>query len=408
MEKDKKNIIRLSRTDCLFAHNFRRQKCLGGALIVAFFAFFIYNVPGVAGCKESTVILHLFADKSRLMVNSKPGSRLHTIEDVRSNAVASKKDSRTSRAKLQQSLSDLVTPASFFLHNSFIINVFSLGNFIGPFERFAFFAYAPCVNEKLSSHRRGGLFSSIFFAYPVEDPPCVLVFSDCHPGGLLQNPAQMRRPHFRDVSMVSFLAGLTDFRTKSGIGGKLVDIVKTRDVACLHNNGRGGNRADSRDASKKPVNEFNFVKRENTLLNNSFNVREMTLKSNYLVKMNPTCQLSCCAEFIFLGANPLLRFVAGQLFRPRKVGLKGHPAKSFSGGCESLGNGMSQPDKFAEASYWLLGNVGCWNSLVINEKREKVSVISVGLAFPSSMRPDARRISEKHLPDNGSTSSQNH
>ena len=110
----------------------------GGALIFAFTEKFLYIVNSVADGLYPKLILHLFADcrgncDRRLMLNTKPGSRLHINEDSRHSAMASKIGTRTSRAKLQTPVSavqatrcsDRVFKSRFHLLNFFILQFVS-------------------------------------------------------------------------------------------------------------------------------------------------------------------------------------------------------------------------------------------------------------------------------------------
>lgn len=382
---------------------------LGGSLGLVFtFSSFYINYGIVGEIAPVLDLLYLFADESincncRLMLNTKPGSRLHINEDSGSLTLASKNGTRTSLAKLKTSDSVLpATPLSSFLRvfksSDFLFRIL-LREILRPLEGALFSAHAPCVYENFSGHCRGGFFLTVFPGYSVDDSSGVFVGSVGDPCGLLQDPSEKRRAHFGDMSVVKTFARLGNSGAKSCVGGELSGVVEACDVAGFDDDRGRCDRAYARNTRKKFKSSAQPRNSKNSLDNRTLNISKMPLKINYHVKPQPCREPVDFGEFRILRENPLLRPVAGQILRPGKIAFERNPAKASSGCSEIFSHGMPEPDKLAQTVNGIFRHISCRQNPLASEPGKQMSVVPVILGLPPAVRLDARRIGKKHFPD---------
>ena len=371
----------------------------GGALMFVFIDRVLYIINSVADGLYPKLILHLFADcrgnsDCRLMINTKPGSRLHACGDSRHSAMASKNATRTSRAKIQTSVSavqatrcsDRVFKSCFHLFH------FSIDNVFGPFERAVSFADAQGVCEKFSRHRGCGFFQTASFAYSAHNPSDVFIGAVCYPGGLLEHPSEQRRPHLGDMTVADAFPGLGNSWAKACVRSELFAFVETHDVACFSDDGGGGYRPYSGNAHKKFINPGCFGKGKDFLFDKSFEIGKAALKVNNSIEVKSyrkpvdSGELRVLREYPFLGVN------AEELFGAGKIGFERNPAEPFSGRRKVSCDSVPEPYKFPQTADRLFRNIGDGKLVFKSKQGKQMGIVPVGLDLSPDVGFDTGRI----------------
>lgn len=378
----------------------------GGALIFVFIDEILYIINSVADGLYPKLILHLFADSRgnsdcRLMLNTKPGSRLHANEDSRHSAMASKIKTRTSRAKLQTSVSAVQATrySDRVFKRRFHLLDFSIDNVFGPLERAVSFADAQGVCEKFSRHRGCGFFQTAPLSNPAHNPSGISIGTVSNPRGLLENPSEQRRAHLGDMTVADAFAGLGNSGTEACVRSKLLAFVETHDVACFSDDGGGDYGTYSGNAHKKFVDPGRFGKGKDFLFNEPFKIGKAAFKVNNSIEVNSYRKSVDGGELCVLREYPFLGVDAEELFGAGKIGFEGNPAKPLSGRRKISCDSVPEPHKFPQTADRLFRNVCDGKFVFEGEESEQMRVIPVGLDLSPDVSFDTGGIRKINFAD---------
>jgi prepilin-type N-terminal cleavage/methylation domain-containing protein len=337
---------------------------------------------------------HLFAESSRPRVDTRRECCLHANEHSNSRSRVHKGSSQTTPSGNTVN-SNVVTPDRYARRGAgWVFGV-------GPDKGLAAAADTPGVAQEFARQSGGRFFGAGAFGDARVDAARVGIGADGDPGGLLQDPAQLRRPLFADVAVMGRLARLGDARTEAGVGTQPVNGVEAGDVAALAEDGQGGDETRAGHALNQGQRGCQVSVRGHGVFQNGFHVGQLAFERSDLIEELPGREAVDGVEFGVLGPEPFLRAVAGEGGRAGQIVFERQPAQVASGQRQLAGQAMTMAAKLAQGADGFIRHVSHREAMVAQELGQQKRIVAVGFGFASGHGAHAGRVGQMEAAHGG-------
>jgi prepilin-type N-terminal cleavage/methylation domain-containing protein/prepilin-type processing-associated H-X9-DG protein len=263
-------------------------------------------------------------------------------------------------------------------------------------------ANAPSVAQELTGQGRGGLFRACPPGDAGVNATGIEVGSNGDPGGLLQHPAQERRPLLADMPVMHGQAGLADAGAEAGVGAQLIDGVKTGKVAALAHDRDRGDETDPGHALNQGQGGSQFGVAGDGAVQRQFGIGALPFQGQDWVEQLTAGQAVNRAELGFLAPEPLLSSIADERSRAGQVVLECDPTQLAASQSQLAGQSMPVAAKFTQSAHGFLGHVSGRQSTFVQEPSQQQRIIAVGFGNTSGASAHSGGVCQAQYLDLGS------
>ncbi len=312
---------------------------------------------------------HLFADWARRRVDTRRERCLHVNEHVNFLGWVHERRSQTAPSGNTMD-SDVITPDRDRRGADLVFGA-------GPDKGTALAANAPGIAEEFAGQGGGGFFAAGPLGDAGVNSAGVGIASDGNPGGLLQDPAQLGRPLFADVTVMGALSGLGHARAETGIGTQLVNGIKTPDVAALAEDGRRSDKADAGHTLHQGQGGGEIRVFGNRVRQGGFHVGQLAFQSGDLIDELASGKPVSVIEFGVLAQKPFLGAITGQGGGAGQIVFEADPAQVTPGQGQLAGQPVAVAAKLSQGSDRFFGHVSHRKPIFAQKPGQKKRIIAV-------------------------------